>query len=104
MKNISVNWVKIPLKNVTQLSRVNCIRKLQMQNLQKYIRTSAELTKVYSDKCRTYKSRFGQMQNLQKSMRVMQKLQKVHSDKRQLDNSDKGRLNNLDKCSSSIQM
>ena len=28
----------------------------QVQNLQKPIRTSAELTKAHSDKCRTYKS------------------------------------------------
>ena len=33
----------------------------QMQNLQKFIRTNAEITKVHSDKCRTYKSPFGQM-------------------------------------------
>ena len=47
-----------------------------MQKLLKSIRTNAELKKVYSDiaeltkihsdKCRTYKSPFGQIQNLQK--------------------------------------
>ena len=35
-------------------------------NLYSCIRTNAELTKIYSDKCRTYKKPFGQMQNLQK--------------------------------------
>ena len=63
-----------------------------MQNLQKSIRTNAELTKVHSDKCRTYKSPFGQMQNLQKSIRTNAELTKVHSDKRQLKNSDKRQL------------
>ena len=63
----------------------------QMLNLQKSIRTNAELTIVNSDKCRTYKSPFGQMQNLQKciqtnaeltkSIRTNAELTKVHSDK-----------------------
>ena len=59
----------------------------QMQNLQKCIRTNAELTKVHSDKCRTYKSRFGQMQNLQK----------FHSDKCRTYKSPFGQMQNLQK-------
>ena len=48
-----------------------------MQNLQKSIRTNAELIKVHSDKCRTYKIPFGQMQNLQKSIRTNAELTKI---------------------------
>ena len=70
-----------------------------MQNLQKSIRTNAELTKFHSDKCRTYKNPSGQMQNLQNSIQTNAEITKVHSDKRQLENSDKRQLNNSDKCS-----
>ena len=49
----------------------------QVQNLQKPIRTSAELTKAHSDKCRTYKSPFEQVQNLQKSIRTNAELIKI---------------------------
>ena len=59
----------------------------------------AELTKVHSDKCITYKSPFGQMHNLQKSIRTNAEFTKIHSDKRQLEISDKRQLNNSDKCS-----
>ena len=38
---------------------------------------NAELTKINSDKCRTYKSPFGQMQNLQKSIRTNAELTKI---------------------------
>ena len=69
----------------------------QMQNLQKSIRTNAELTKVHSDKCRTYKSPFGQMQNLQKSIRTNAELTKVHSDKCRTYKSLFGQMQNLQK-------
>ena len=46
-----------------------------LNRLQKALRTNAELIKVHSDKCRTYKSPLGQMQkrqmqNLQKAIRT----------------------------------
>ena len=47
-----------------------------LQNLQKSIRTCAELTKFDSDMCRTYKIRFGHVQNLQKSIRTCAELTK----------------------------
>ena len=60
-------------------------------DLQRFIRTNREFTKIHSDKCRTYKihsdrSRtynklFGQMQNLQKNIRTNAELTKIHSDK-----------------------
>ena len=68
-----------------------------MQNLQKSIRTNAELTKVHSDKCRIYKSPFGQMQNLQKSIRTNAELTKVHSDKCRTYKSPFGQMQNLQK-------
>ena len=45
-----------------------------VQNLQKSIRTCAELTKINSDMCRTYKNKFGHVQNLQKSIRTCAEL------------------------------
>ena len=68
---------------------------------------NAELTKVNSDKCRTYKihsnkcriykSPFGQMQNLQKSIRTNAEFTKVHSDKCRTYKSPLGQMQNLQK-------
>ena len=68
-----------------------------MQNLQKSIRTNVELTKVQSDKCRTYKSPFGQMQNLQKFIQTNAELTKVHSNKCRTYKSPFGQMQNLQK-------
>ena len=59
----------------------------QMQNLQKSIRTNAELTKVHSDKCRIYK----------KSIWTNAELTKVHSDKCRTYKSPFGQMQNLQK-------
>ena len=68
-----------------------------MQNSQKSIRTNAELTKLYSDKCRTYKIIFRQMQNLQNFIRTNAELTKVHSDKCRTYKILFGQMQNLQK-------
>ena len=68
---------------------------------------NAELTKInsdkcrtyksHSDKCRTYKSPFGQMQNLQKSIRTNAELTKISKKFGQMQNLQK-LVRNSDKC------
>ena len=69
-----------------------------VQNLQKSIRTCAELTKVNSDMCRTYKIRFGHVQNLQNSIRTCAELTKINSDMCRTYKIGQNTPQNSDKC------
>ena len=66
-----------------------------VQNLQKSIRTCAELTKINSDMCRTYKKQFGHVQNLQKSIRTCAELTKINSDMCRAYKNQFGHVQNL---------
>ena len=69
-----------------------------LQNLQKSIRTCADLTKINSDMCRTYKIRFGHVQNLHNSIRTCAELTKINSDMCRTYKIGQKSPQNSDKC------